>query len=228
MAWKKTQPIYMYPAHKYSKVVSLISRIDDDSFRLKGLHLNMYNHLYRSHRAAAIPMQSWSVLVHICYVYAGMFIHFSRQSNEEEKKTFRCQIWTKVIWIVSGYLVFFFLSNFFLSSFVSFECDVECMSKARSLIEDPIEVNRERPFAFGKLWENIEVWDTEQQSQWTVYDAWTFYTCLHVAFIQCRSLLCLILLQKCSECLHKLLASLCSTSLCWLSRCLAYDYLCFG
>lgn len=29
------------------------------------------------------------------------------------KKTFRCQIWTKVIWIVSGYLVFFFLSNFF-------------------------------------------------------------------------------------------------------------------
>lgn len=113
MAWKKTQPIYMYPAHKYSKVVSLISRIDDDSFRLKGLHLNMYNHLYRSHRAAAIPMQSWSVLVHVCYVYAGMFIHFSRQSNEEEKKTFRCQIWTKVIWIVSGYLVFFFLSNFF-------------------------------------------------------------------------------------------------------------------
>lgn len=144
------------------------------------------------------------------------------------KKTFRCQIWTKVIWIVSGYLVFFFLSNFFLSSFVSFECDVECMSKARSLIEDPIEVNRERPFAFGKLWENTKVWDTEQQSQWTVYDAWTFYTCLHVAFIQCRSLLCLILLQKCSECLHKLLASLCSTSLCWLSRCLAYDYLCFG
>lgn len=104
----------------------------------------------------------------------------------------------------------------------------ECMSKARSLIEDPIEVNRERPFAFGKLWENIEVWDTKQQSQWTVYDAWTFYTCLHVAFIQCRSLLCLILLQKCSECLHKLLASLCSTSLYWLSRCLSYDYLYFG